>query len=424
MKLASRRAAAMAGVVVGAGLAGAAWGQEFLPDERYIKPGGSSNWTLTVNVTASGWKDTDAQGMPINDIWKFDSAAIVFPLIAGCGSSLTDTPGISGNVKFDDKTAATQFKILTGYPSGTRLGRWDLTEKVGRELWLQTVIPETSWETVYNDAAAEKVAWPTGAWPPVAASALQPEWYIDFGPDERGSMKPYDKKPVDDLLLKWTNGKDPKSVPPAVLAKVLAGQLVGYVQISGNGLNCNQLGQIEGIDLQGVPVTAVKGQGTEFDAVCLMVALYRRVGLPSRVVIGVEAEDPDSHTLFKQKDKNKLRAWAEFALFDESAKTLTWIPVDVARRRKFSSNAPDWKKAWKFFGTNDELDSIVPFAFQFHPPTTVRAYGSPGFWGWLVMPEPPGRAVQGVWFMSQRTVVRGDDLKKKKEEEKNKKNNK
>jgi hypothetical protein len=414
-----KRCAALAGVVA-AGLAGAAWGQELLPDERYLKPGGSNNWTLTVNVTANGWKETDGQGMPVNDVWSFDSAAVVFPLIAGCASSRTDTPNIKGTVQFDDRTAATEFKILTGYPSGTRLGKWELTEKTGRELALQVVIPETSWETVFDEAAAMKVPWPTGGWPPAAAAALLPEWYIDYGPDERGSMKPYDKKPVDDLLAAWTHGKDPKSVSPVMLAKVLAGELVGHVQINGNGLNGNNLGQIEGVSLQGVPVTAAKGQGTEFDGACLLVALYRRAGLPARVVVGVEAEDPDSHQIFKQKDKNKLRAWVEFALFDEAGKTLTWVPVDTARRRKSSSKVPDWQKPWKFFGTNDELDSLVPFAFQFHPPTTVRAYGSPGFWGWLVMPEPPGRAIQAIWFMSQKTVIRGDDVKKKKEEEKSK----
>lgn len=398
-------------------VAGSAVGQELKPDDRYIKPGSTNNWTLTVNVTARAWKDTDEQGMPLNDIWKFDSAAVVFPVIAGTGSSKTDTGNVKGTVRFDDRTAATTFKILTGYPSGTQLGRWDLTEKTGRELGLEVAIPELSWETVYDDAAAEKVPWPSGAWPPVAASALLPEWYIDYGPDERGSMKPYDKKPVDDLLLKWTHGKDPRKVNPAVLAKVLAGEVVGYVQTNSNGLNCNNLGQIEGLDLQGVPITAAKGQGTEFDAACLLVALYRRAGLPARLVVAVEAEDPDSHKIFKQKDKNKLRAWTEFALYDEAAKTLTWIPVDTTRRRKFSSRVPDWSKPWKFFGTNDELDSMIPFAFQVHPPTTVRAYGSPGFWGWLVMPEPPGRAIQAIWFMAQTTTQRGDDVKKKKEEE-------
>ena len=38
------------------------------------------------------------------------------------------------------------------------------------------------------------------------------------------------------------------------------------------------------------------------------------------------------------------------------------------------------------------------FAFQFHPPTSVRAYGSPGFWGWMVTPKEPTRAEQQISF--------------------------
>jgi hypothetical protein len=421
-ELAMQRSA-MAGLMAGVALAGLASAQEFRPDERYLKPGKSHNWTLTTNVLISAWKDTDENNMPVSDVWKFDSAAVVFPVIAGTASSRTDQSKATGLMRFDDRNPDTAFKILTGYPSGTQLGRWDLTQRQGRELSLQVDIPVTSWETTFDEAAASAVPWPTGAWPPAAQSAMLPEWYIDFGPDEQGSMRQFDMKPVDDLLRKWTGGKDPKSAPPVVLAKVLAGELVGHVQISGNGLNFNRLGQIEGISLQGVPVTAAKGQGSEFDAVCLLVAMYRKAGLPARVVVGYDAEDSSEDRVF-EKTRNKkdaLRTWAEFALFDESAKSLTWIPVDIARRRKESSRAPDWKKPWKFFGTHDELDSIIPFAFQFHPPTTVRAYGSPGFWGWLVMPEPPGRAQQALWFLAKTTPARADDQKKEREEKGKKK---
>jgi hypothetical protein len=397
--------------------AAGAMAQELLPDTRYLKPGESHNWTLTANVSIRAEQFADDNGMPVSDVFKFDSAAIVFPLIAGTASSKTDTPAVKGTVMFNDRLAGDKITILENYASGTRLGKWELTEKNGREMLLEVAIPVTSWETEFDEAAAREVPWPTGDWPPAAKLALLKEWYIDFGPDERGSIKEFDTKPLDELLEKWTNGKDPRTVPPVVLAKVLAGELVGHIQISGNGLNFNDLGQLEGISLQGVPVTAAKGQGSEFDAVCLLVAVYRRAGLPARVVVGYEGEDTEDKVFKKKSQRDALRAWAEFALYDEKARTLTWVPVDIVRRRKVSSRTPDWEKPWKYFGTHDELDSVIPFAFQFHPPTTVRAYGSPGFWGWLVMPEPPGRALQAVWFRSQTTPKRAEDPRKKQKDD-------
>jgi hypothetical protein len=239
-----------------------------------------------------------------------------------------------------------------------------------------------------------------------------------------GNDGPYDMNPIKELVKRWTSGKDPKTIKPLPLAKYLAGEVLGWVQPSGNGLGYNRIGQLEGIDLQGAPLTAERRRGSEFDMVCLLAAVYREAGLPARTVIGYdigETKDEDRRNFLEKKGSEDIRTWLEFALLDEGTGQLHWIPVDVVRLRKAGSRPPPLEKEWRYFGTHDELDGMIPFAFHFHPPTTVRAYGSPGFWGWLVTPKPPETAVQALSFSAWSTPKRGSDQDRKREEPENKK---
>ncbi len=61
------------------------------------------------------------------------------------------------------------------------------------------------------------------------------------------------------------------------------------------------------------------------------------------------------------------------------------------------------------FGNLEDFERVIPFAFQFHPPTTVRSYGSPAFWGWLMLPEAPEGAKQTITFNATSTANRGND---------------
>eukprot|EP01026_Neomeris_dumetosa_P075133 TRINITY_DN7888_c0_g1_i1.p3 TRINITY_DN7888_c0_g1~~TRINITY_DN7888_c0_g1_i1.p3 ORF type:complete len:103 (-),score=6.30 TRINITY_DN7888_c0_g1_i1:59-340(-) len=74
----------------------------------------------------------------------------------------------------------------------------------------------------------------------------------------------------------------------------------------------------------------------------------------------------------------------------------------------------------RYFGTHDELGSIVPFTFHFFPPATVRSYSAsnaPGFWGWFVaQPAAPDRgAFQTVRFDLKSASVGGGKKSKIKE---------
>lgn len=376
------------------------------PFNPYLELYDPRDWTLRVTVDVRAWQEQDpSTQLPVTEKIAFDTAAIVFPLLKRTAASVTDDRGITSEVRLNDRETNAAPELLPDYHSGARLGKWALVDWTGDEVALEVSIPMTCWKTRFDEAAASRVGWPKGDWPAEAASTFDPQFFVDLGLDG-----PYDMSPIKEFVDRATRGKDPKTVPPVTLAKFLAGEVQSAIQPSGNGLGYNRIGQLEGIDLQGAPETMHRRRGSEFDMVCALAAVYREAGLPTRIVIGYDigkTKDEDRKNFLRRSSSSDLRAWVEFALLDEGSGQLQWIPVDVLRMRERSPRPPAADKPWEYFGTHDELDGIVPFAFQFHPPTTVRAYGSPGFWGWLITPRPPERALQALSFVATTTPKRG-----------------
>lgn len=392
------------------------------PVIEQIKP---NNWTLKPEITLKAWHEQyisnpnpSRDQIYASDTWEFTAAAVVFPIVERTASSVADVNAVKGELTFQDHVEDDSVEIPAQlYHSGTRLAKWTLepianggTYK-GQMMRLQLEVPTICYETVFNEEAAHRFTWPKGDWPPIAKSTFEPMSYIDIGP----SAGPYDMTPIRNLVKRWTDGKDPRTVEPVVLAKWFTGQIVNAYQVSGNGLNASRTGLLEGIDLVGAPAAAQRMRGTEFDMVCVLTAAFREAGLPARVVVGYDAGAAKGKDGFLEKKRSDLqiRAWVEFALFDEERSALYWIPVDPVRIRKSTSRMRNdfLDQPLKYFGTHDELDDIIPFAFQFHPPTRVQAYGSPGFWGWGVYGEypPPGQAFQEVRIQAQTTATRAGD---------------
>lgn len=367
------------------------------------------DWTLRAVVTVRVNVEIDRKTkMPRKEDFDIQTAAVVFPFLREtAGHSRAGDP--SGVLLIDNRECDKNPQTLTDYPSGTELGKWTMVDWKAEEVELQVTLPVTSFDTVFDEKAATRLGWPKDPWPPVPASTFRPQLFIDVGTEG-----PADMTPVQDLLKKWTGGKDPKSLPPVTLAKFLAGEVVKHVQVSGNGLRYNRKGEVEGLDLQGAWETAKRGRGSEWDMVCLLTALYRQAGLPARTVIGYDVGDRKAGDKFLGRNSSgSLRAWVEFALLDSSATTpVVWVPVDVVRLRKSSTRPPPLDKTWSFFGTHDELSGVIPFAFQFHPPTDVVAHGSAAFWGWMVTPKPPERVIQAIRFDAISTPKRAEDMKK------------
>src|SRR5262249_42957937 len=158
-------------------------------------------------------------------------------------------------------------------------------------------------------AGAMKVKWPTSPWPVSAKSTFDRDPIADHNsPDVRA------------LVTKWTEGKDPKTIPPVKLAKFLMGQVLELCQPSGDGLAFSDMGMFRGVVLQEIGQTISTRSGTDHDITNLLVAVYRAAGLPARTVIGydvTEKKGQDANFLQKRRSSAKLRPWAEFCLYDE-----------------------------------------------------------------------------------------------------------
>jgi hypothetical protein len=387
---------------------GAAHAQE---GSKYLTRGHSHDWTLTTTIDLRAYQDIRSRDSKGNrkvtfDTWTFENATVVFPFIPDTASSETVESSYTGKVTLDDQLRDDTPEFIKRVDNG--MGAWLAKWEVGpadkaREMELEVSVSMTCYETVFNEDAAKTVGWPQGAWPAEAASALLPQPFIDHD-----SSGPYDMEPVKKLVKEWTNG-DPKKVPPMVLAKWVAGQVVQSVQVSGDGFSFDRTGLLEGLDLQGPGETARRKRGSPFDIACFLVAAYREAGLPARLVIGFDKSEEEATFLKKTDSKGGLLAWVEWCLYDESDNSVTWVPVDIAEMRRTQSRLPKdfMNKPLKYFGTHERLDDMMPFAFHFHPPTTVVSYGSPGFWGWLVFPELPQNCSQSISLRGATTSTRG-----------------
>lgn len=391
------------------------------PSPKYLELRNPKNWTLRTTVNIAAWDNSsrraEKQDLEL-DVWTIKSAAVVFPLVEHSAASEGDLKGVVSRLTFDDRMVDDQPQIITRFPVGAKYGRWDFLARGSelatiREMELQVSLPMVCSETVFHEDAARQLDWPTEDWPPIVKSAFQPMSYVDHDP-ARG---PYDMTPVRALLERWTDGKDPKSIKPVVLAKYLCGKVVEHVQLTGEGLAFGRSGLLEGIAVRPPPITATQRRGSSFDIATLLCAVYREAGLPARVVIGFDAEQQgtqDNAFLNNDRRSQLYTAWVEFALYDQADGSVTWIPVDPYNIRRLQSRLPrDFlDRPLEYFGTNRDLDGITPISFFFFPPTTVRSYGgsgTPAFWGWFVAPTPPTRAWQFLRFEGLVTATRSGD---------------
>lgn len=378
-------------------------GPSFL--DKLVTRGREREYILKVMIVIDGYQTpvshirTDQ--MPTIVELAFQSAAIVFPVIRGCASSKTHVDDVKGVMSFDDKPEDTTPTYNEGYPCGTRLGRWELHDKRGRQASLQLEIPMTVWETVFDEAAANSVPWPKAGWGPVQMTTFDRQLFIDR-----------EQPPMSDAVDRWCEGKDPKSIPPVQLAKFLAGKVVEAIQPNGVNYVSSRAGAFSGLDIRGAAATLADGRGNEHEIACVLAGLYRNAGLPARVVIGHDLSETRGQraTVFDRAIRGgpRLRSWVEFGLYDEINQKEIWVPVDPVRIRQRSSRMQPLDQPWPFFGANRDTEDVMPFAFQYHPPTSVFAQGAVAFWGWITLPETQA-ARQWLDFTAIRTPRRGDD---------------
>jgi hypothetical protein len=365
-------------------------------------------WTARVQVDVMAFEDSTVNSIEIQS-WEIDTLAMIFPLITETSAAVGDPGSVKSEFRVGGRAYSDEFTVIDGYQSGASYARWD-AEGLSRVRRVTVVVEPSvrSWETTLDEEKAGRVGWPEGDWPTAARSTFDPQYGVEFVGDEEPTYAA-----VDRLLERWTGGNDPKSIQPLVLAKFLAGKVQETVQPTGSGLRGQQTSRrrgFQGFAVQGMEATLRSGRGSPFDMVAALAGVYRRAGLPARTVIGLREYDPyDTNDVTENEleGESGLHAYVEFFLYDEASGDQGWIPVDILQLRRNGSRAQPLEREWAFFGTHDELDYFIPLSLHFHPPTTVRAYGSPGLWGWFVTPVTPAMAFQKLTFASYNTPVRG-----------------
>lgn len=404
-----------------------------LPNPDIMEFTNERRWTFRARVEVRSWfeRRPPDDRMPEIDHWRIETAAVIFPAPNTSASHRTDISSIRGEMRFDGhRVADAPDAYLEDVAAGAGYIRFGFVAPnrepiTSREMTLQLDIPMRSYRTVYNDQVAERVPWWKEDLPDDLKRVMEPQPFIEFDPGI-GPNRPYDTGPVDRLIAEWTDGASidrvKSSMRPAVLAKFLAGRVAEHYTPSGNGLLFNHAGQLEAIEVFGPTVAAREARGTPFDMATLLASVYRRVGIPARVVIGFDVHEQRGERergvgLRRSGSAVPLRSWVEFALYDERDGSVTWIPVDPQRMRRVSSRMPRnfWQRPVRFFGSHNELDGVAPIAFHFFPPTTVRSHGQsgmPALWGWLITPTPPDRAVQALILSVSSTPITAEDQRR------------
>lgn len=349
-----------------------------------IKRGRTKDWilrcTLSVRDGLAGTPNPVVN--PAVRPLKFDTASILFPVLANSSSHETTVEAVTSVLRLDTREQKLTPEFSDKYPCGARYGRWTLKDVETRAIELEVGLPLTTWETVFDEALALKAAWPPGnSYPALPASALAEQKYCD---PKHASVAA--------MVRDWTEGKPAQAIPPVALAKFFASKVMQGFRVNGSGRRGDLSGQFIGLELREVQETIATGQGNEHEIACVLAAAYRAAGLPARIVIGYDlSKTKGSSAPFPRggSSGSNVRSWVEFCLMDMTTKepTPVWVPVDAVRQKGSGSNPPGLDKPWKFFGGIRETEVVLPLAFHYHPPAGVIAHGFPMFWGWITTPE-------------------------------------
>lgn len=388
----SRRLAAC--LILAVASAAAAQQQFEPPALGLLETTNERDWTLTVQIGAVDvYRVNTPAGQPLPP-QTLSRLIVVFPLLEYTSTWVADDRGFASELRSIDKVVDNDPELLTLYQAGARLAKWDATGTLSTDFFLEFRQTGTSRSVSFDEDAARQIGWPSKGWPAIAATALEPQYFVDAGAPA-----------LQQRLDRWA-GRNPRRMPPVELAKSLAAKVINEFRVvSGISYETASNFGVGGFIVAPASFTAQNLKGSAFDLSVLLCALYRQAGLPARVVIGYdlgasaegvdEIAARDNYEVCQLADPNALplipivRSWVEFYLYDEDAGKGEWIPVDVQRQQQISSRARPLNQRWEFFGNQPCGDLLIPLSFHFIAPTTVATPGAPSMWGWLGFPVTP-----------------------------------
>ncbi len=324
-------------------------------------------------------------------VFELSSARFFFSRIGATASSEVWPERTSGWARVNATPVDQTLEITKGQRPGVEILTADVGETRCNDLTFSVDTTVTSYETKLDEKRAAMVPWPKEEWPDELGEWLKPEPFVECESDA-----------IVKQVKTWV-GPEPRALGPMMTAKLITSKVVAFYQPSGNlfysGARTNKYfspgqrsvviatvpGVISGFQVDGAAAALSAKRGAPMNLPCLLVACWRAAGIPSRLVIGPDVEKS------QQDRKPVMHSWAEFALYNESAKTTEWIPVDVLALRNSGSRTPPITQAWLYFGDHTELENFAPIAFHWVPPTEERVFNSgvAGVWAWNAEPETP-----------------------------------
>jgi len=220
----------------------------------YVKQVSPKDMTLTVEVRIHMDNHTQRQSfrdpftgqsvdMPLITPMPFNTLGFVFPLVPRTGSMDLFADDVTGVLRINGSESTDQFRVLSGYPAGVKLGVWDAgsqdTVTEARQIELHLEAPQRLYNTQMDENAAMAVMWPSMAWPAEAASCLAPQLYVEAGVDDHGQVRLYEDKLLKAAMKEMFEDKgfkDITRVPPVRVAKMITAKVWDTVQITGEGM--------------------------------------------------------------------------------------------------------------------------------------------------------------------------------------------
>ena len=374
---------------------------------RVLKQVESKDLLLDITLRVDGYSRIYPDRTTVSEPLQFETAAVIFPVppvTSTSSGSLArkDSGDFSAEIMFDGVVLPPPATIISGYSGGQQFYKWTATDITANTMLLKLKLPVTCSKLVFDEQLAMNVPWPAAGYPEAVNSVMQTQLGVDYMhnlPGKPEEQRAETQRVIDELVRKWTNAEEPKKLGPVHLAKFLAGQTMELLQPSGDGKSFNHNTSFSGFDLQGALATLQTKKGSEYDIHCALTAIYRRVGIPARVIIGRDRGG-------NATSRERFRSWVEFAIVDPISNAEVWVPVDIVRQRNTSSRAPALERSWEFFGGIVDFQQVVPLSFHFHPPTTVDNAGAPCLWGWLTTPTSQ-IAIQTISINLTTAPVRG-----------------